>query len=100
MDDRPEADLRLLTERGVRVLLAHCEWDPNYDYFRVTRGDEVGSLTIDGMLEVATIEGMNHDFYLLQGQNDVLNVVLSLGQVECWDHTQSGYQSPECGDGA
>lgn len=58
-------DLRLLTERGVRLLLIHSEGDVGLDYLHVVLGDGLRELISCEKLQLEIIQGANHIFTLL-----------------------------------
>lgn len=67
--------LSSLIRRGCSLLMIHCEWDPGYDYFRAALRNEIEELSLSGKLKVEVIKGMNHDFNLLRGQEDLIRIV-------------------------
>jgi len=68
-------DLRLLTERDVRLLLVYSEWDPGLDYLHVILGDKIHELSLDGKLKVEIIPQADHIFTPLWSQEHLLKVV-------------------------
>jgi len=68
-------DLRLLTERDVRLLLVYSEWDPGLDYLHVILGDKIHELSLDGKLKVEIIPQADHIFTPLWSQEHLLRAV-------------------------
>lgn len=73
--DKIAANLRLLSERGVRLLLVYSEGDPDLDYLHVVLGDEMHELSSCGQLRIEVIPQADHTFTLLQNQQHLLTVV-------------------------
>lgn len=69
------ANLRLLIERGTDLLFVYSEWDPGLSYFNAYLKDEIVVFNSSGKLEVKIVQGMNHNFDLLRGQEDLLKIV-------------------------
>jgi len=67
--------LRLLSQRGVWVVLVHAEADEGLDYLRVSLGEEIQSLIAAGKLRLEVIAQSNHTFTLLSNQEHLLQVV-------------------------
>lgn len=69
------ADFRLLTERGVRLLLVYSEGDPGLDYFQMILGDEIHDLDSNGKLNVEIMQRVDHTLTSLSSQEHLLEVV-------------------------
>ena len=67
--------LHALSERGVNVLLVHCEWDRGYDYFKNIIRSKRRAAGVGTRLSVQFIPGMNHDFNILRGQEDLQRII-------------------------
>jgi pimeloyl-ACP methyl ester carboxylesterase len=67
-------DLRTLVNRGLRIIFIHSEWDPGLPYFnKILKGD-ISKLS-HNTIEMKLIRGINHDFNLLKGQNDLVAII-------------------------
>jgi len=75
------ADLRLLNERGVRLLHVYSEGDEGLDYLHVILGNEMLELSAHGLLRVEIVQGANHTFTLLWSQEHMLKIVCNWVQV-------------------
>jgi len=73
-------DLLGLNHRGCRLLMIHCEWDPNLSYYRKLYKDELSDSISDKKIKVATIKGMNHDFFLVRGLKELSQLILDWSQ--------------------
>ncbi len=69
------ADFRLLTERGVRLLLVYSEGDPGLDFFQMILGDEIHDLNSNGKLNVEIMERVDHTVTPLSRQEHLLELV-------------------------
>jgi pimeloyl-ACP methyl ester carboxylesterase len=69
------ANLRSLSERGVRLLHIYSEGDEGLDYLHVILGDKLKEWRSDGRLSMEVIQGANHTFTLLWSQEHFLNVI-------------------------
>lgn len=70
------ADMRLLTERGVRLLHVYAEGDEGLDYLHVVLSDdEIHALRAWEKMGIEIIRGANHTFTLLWSQECLLQVV-------------------------
>jgi len=72
---RVAQDMRLLTERGVRLLQVYSEGDEALDYMHVVLGDKMQEWRANGMLTMEVIRGANHTFTLLWSQEYLLEVI-------------------------
>ena len=68
-------DLRLLIERGTDLLFVYSEWDPGLPYFYAYLEKEIVGLSSTGKVDLEIIQGMNHDFNLLRGQQQLIEIV-------------------------
>lgn len=73
-------DLRLLTDRGVRLLIVHSEGDEGLDYLHVILGDGLRELSAREKSRMEIIYGSNHIFTLLWSQEHLLKVVHNWAQ--------------------
>ena len=73
-------DLRLLAERGVRLVHIYSEGDEGLDYFHVMLGDKLQEWSASGLLRVEIIRGANHTFTLLWSQEHLSKVVHNWAQ--------------------
>jgi len=69
------ANLRLLAERGVRLLLVFSEADTGLDYLHEVLGDELQQLCSSGKIGVHVIPNADHLFTLLRNQERLLELV-------------------------
>ena len=69
-----------LIHRGCRLFMIHCEWDPNLSYYRRLYKDELSDSISDKKVKVATIKGMNHDFFLVRGLKELSQLILDWSQ--------------------
>ena len=69
------ANLRSLSERGVRLLHIYSEGDEGLDYLHVILGDKLKEWRSDGKFSMEVIQGANHTFTLLWSQEYFLNVI-------------------------
>jgi pimeloyl-ACP methyl ester carboxylesterase len=76
------ANLRSLSERGVRLLHIYSEGDEGLDYLHVILGDKLKEWRSDGRLSMEVIQGANHTFTLLWSQEHFLNVIQDWAQKE------------------
>jgi pimeloyl-ACP methyl ester carboxylesterase len=67
-------DLKTLVYRGVRIVFIYSEWDPGYAYFESVMQRAVLD-TPKAAIETRLIHGINHDFNLINGQNDLIDMV-------------------------
>jgi dienelactone hydrolase len=74
-------DLRLLKERGVRLLHVYSEADEGLDYLYMILGDKMRDLNASGLLRLEIIQGANHTFTLLWSQEHLLRIVCNWAQV-------------------
>jgi len=72
--------MRLLTERGVRLLQVYSEGDEALDYMHVVLGDKMQEWRANGMLTMEVIRGANHTFTLLWSQEYLLKVICEWAQ--------------------
>ena len=79
------ADVRLLTERGVRLLHVYSEGDEGLDYLHVILGDEMQKWSVCEPLRAELIHGANHTFTLLWSQEHLLKVVHNWAQAMVQD---------------
>ena len=75
------ADFRLLTQRGVRLLLVYSAGDPGLYYLDVILSDDSDGLSPSGKLRVEIIQQADHIYTPLRSQEDLLRVV------QDWAHT-------------
>jgi pimeloyl-ACP methyl ester carboxylesterase len=68
-------ELRLLAERGVRLLHVLSEGDEGLDYLRVVLGNRLHELSRHGLLETEIVHGANHTFTLRWSQEYLLKLV-------------------------
>jgi dienelactone hydrolase len=68
-------NLRLLTDRGVRVLIVHSEGDEGWDYLNMTLGKEVKHLNSWNGVSLKTVPGANHTFTLLSNQEALIQLI-------------------------
>jgi pimeloyl-ACP methyl ester carboxylesterase len=71
------ADFEILKSRDIDLLLVYSEWDPGLSYFKAKLRKRLSSLSLDRKLKVEVIPGINHDFGLLRGQEDLIRKVSS-----------------------
>jgi pimeloyl-ACP methyl ester carboxylesterase len=76
--DGTRADLRRLSERGVRLLHVYSEGDEGLDYFQMMAPERLPSGSTSGLLETEIIRGANHTFTLRWSQERLLDVI------QCW----------------
>jgi pimeloyl-ACP methyl ester carboxylesterase len=67
--------LHSLIRRGTDILIVHCEWDPGWDYFKVKLGKIINELSSSKKIKTEIIYGINHDFNMIQGQEDLIRIV-------------------------
>ena len=80
--DRFIEELRLLTERGVDLLLVYAKASRGFNYF-MERRNRVRASISSGKLRVEVIEGSDHLFTLLSSQEHLLQVVHDWTQSIC-----------------
>ena len=68
-------NFKQLTHRGCRLFMIHCEWDANFSYYRKLYKKELADLISENKIKVATIKGMNHDFFLVRGLNELIQLI-------------------------
>jgi pimeloyl-ACP methyl ester carboxylesterase len=66
---------RALLARRVNILLVFCEWDPGFTFFSTLLKRRIASNGAAGNPRVELIRGMNHDFDLLSGQENLIRVI-------------------------
>jgi len=69
------ANVRLLAERGVRLLLVFSEGDRGLDYFQEVLGDELQQLCSSRKIGLHVISHSTHTFTLLRNQERLLELV-------------------------
>jgi pimeloyl-ACP methyl ester carboxylesterase len=74
------SDLRLLAERGARVLLIHAEGDEGLDYVKMFLGNTDQQSEASAMFKVEIVPGANHTFTLLWSQERLLKLVRDWAQ--------------------
>jgi pimeloyl-ACP methyl ester carboxylesterase len=84
------ANLRSLSERGVRLLHIYSEGDEGLDYLHVILGGKLKEWRSDGRFHIETIQGANHTFTLLWSQEHLMKVVQSWMFKIVQDSTASG----------
>jgi len=67
--------LRMLTKRGVRLLLIYNEGADVLDYLQFTLGDAVQQLSVAGTLRLEIIPQASHTFLLLRHQDHLRELV-------------------------
>jgi len=88
--NRVSANLRSLSERGVRLLHIYSEGDEGLDYLHVILGDKLKAWRSDGRLDIETIQGANHTFTLLWSQEHLLKILQGWMQEMVQDFTAGG----------
>ncbi len=76
-------EYRLLTEKGVSLLLIYSSRDWGLEYFDLIRGTVVDELIASGKLRVETIRNTDHSFIPLDSQDELFGVI------ESWAHEQA-----------
>jgi alpha-beta hydrolase superfamily lysophospholipase len=71
----PMSGLHALAERGVDMLMLHCEWDPGYDYFHRAVRPQLERPPLRERVQLAYVAGANHDFSLTDHQRQLLQLV-------------------------
>lgn len=79
------ANLRSLSERGVRLLHIYSEGDEGLDYLHVILGDKLKEWRADAKLSMEVIQGANHTFTLLWSQECLLETISNWAQVMVGD---------------
>lgn len=74
------SDLRLLAERGARVLLIHAEGDEGLDYVKMFLGNAEQQRDTSAMFKLEIVPGANHTFTLLWSQERLLKLVRDWAQ--------------------
>jgi pimeloyl-ACP methyl ester carboxylesterase len=74
------SDLRLLAERGARVLLIHAEGDEGLDYVKMFLGNADRPCDASAIVKLEVIPGANHTFTLLWSQERLLKLVRDWAQ--------------------
>jgi len=74
------SDLRLLAERGARVLLIHAEGDEGLDYVTMFLGNADQQCDASAMFKLEIVPGANHTFTLLWSQERLLKLVRDWAQ--------------------
>ena len=69
-----------LAKRECRLFIIHCEWDPNYCYYKKLYKKELSGLVFDNKIKVAVIKGMNHDFFLVRGLMELTQMIQDWSQ--------------------
>ena len=70
-------EIRELIHRGCRLFIIHCQWDPYFDFYRKMYKKELSDLLADKKIKVAIIKGMNHDFFLTRGLQELDQLIQS-----------------------
>jgi hypothetical protein len=64
-----------LADRGVEMLLAHCEWDRGHHYYHRTHRSRLEQPALRERVVLETIEGANHEFSSLASQQRLIEVL-------------------------
>ncbi|MFT7461978.1 MAG: pimeloyl-ACP methyl ester carboxylesterase [Pseudohongiellaceae bacterium] len=75
------AELRSVTQRGVRVFHLYSEGDEGLDYFNVVLGKRVKDVTVAETSQLSVMKGANHVFTLLWSQDQLVEDVCDWAQV-------------------
>ena len=73
-------NMTALTDRGCRLFIIQCEWDPNFYYFQRLYKKELRDLISREKIKIATIKGMNHDFFLVRGLKELSQFIQDWSQ--------------------
>ena len=76
------ADLRAVTDRGVKLFHLYSEGDEGFDYFRVVLSEEERKQCGQGNSTFELIPGANHVFTLLWSQDQLVDSVLNWARRE------------------
>lgn len=68
-------DLIQLLERGTKLCFIYSQFDPGLPYYKAYIKKEVEKYKDNGMIHERIIQGINHDFNLLRGQEDLIRIV-------------------------
>ena len=68
-------DFGVLIQRRTDLLFVYSEWDPGLTYFEEYLKEELAGYSSNSKYDMELIPGMNHDFNLLRGQEDLVRIV-------------------------
>ena len=76
------ADLRAVTDRGVKLFHLYSEGDEGLDYFRVVLSEQERASCNEGTSRFELMPGANHVFTLLWSQDQLVDSVLNWARAE------------------
>jgi hypothetical protein len=59
----------------MKFLFIYSEWDPGLPYFRVHVAKELKKIDSDRNSQTEIIPGINHDFNLMSGQEELIRII-------------------------
>ena len=69
------AGMKTLAQRGCRLFMIHCEWDPHLCFYKGVYKKQLANEVKSEQVKVAVIKGMNHDFFLVRGLQELSDLI-------------------------